>query len=272
MNNSENTNNTVQTNTTNSTNNQVAPTIVYKKVKNNATGFLLLVILCLGGACYFFNKQKNDTINYYKNAYSPITSGEEIKLDVDSALVLNLYNKVSTTVLEDIANPEFDDTLKRYLSYRNLATNEIYSSNCNLFKTSGLKFYNCNDEEFVPKAFKEESLILKYKELFGEEYVIDHASIQLGDTCLGGYEYIADRKEYVQGKCTRSDKQLVNVEKELESATSTGDIIVIYEKVRYIKAGGEIPNYLKNGTYAYKFRLDKNYNYIFVSKEFTEGR
>ena len=262
-NNSENSNNVVQTNT------QVAPTIVYKKVKNNATGFLLLVILCLGGACYFFNKQKEDTINYYKNAYSPINSGEKVNLEVDSALVLNLYNKVSTTVLEDIANPEFDNTLKRYLSYRNLATNEIYPSNCNLFKTSGLKFFKCDDETFSPKAFKEDSLILKYKELFGDEYVIDHASIQLGDTCLGGYEYIADRKEYVQGKCTRSDKELVKVEKTLDSATSTGDIIMIYEKVRYIKAGGEIPSYLKNGTYAYKFRLDKNFNYIFVSKELT---
>ena len=265
-NNSDNTNNVEQTNT------QVAPTIVYKKVNNNATGFLLLVILCLGGACYFFNKQKNDTISYYKNEYSPINAGEEIKLEVDSALVLNLYNKVSTTVLEDIANPEFDTTLKRYLSYRNLATNEIYSSNCNLFKTSGLKFYKCDDEEIVPKAFKEESLILKYKELFGDEYVIDHASIQLGDTCLGGYEYIAERREYVQGKCTRRDKDLVKVEKELESATSTENIIKINEKVRYIKAGGEIPSYLKNGVYTYTFRLDKNFNYIFVSKEFVGER
>lgn len=268
MNNNLSNNNIDQSNT----NTQVAPTIVYKKVKNNATGFLLLVILCLGGACYFFNKQKNDTISYYKNVYSPINAGEEVKLDIDSALVLNLYNKVSTTVLEDMANPEFDDVLKRYLAYRNLATNEIYPSNCNLFKTSALKFYECDDKTYIPKAFKADSLMLKYKELFGEEYMVDHGSIQLGDTCLGGFEYIAERKEYVQGKCNIKDKELVKVAKKIESATSTNNIIKINESVRYYKAGGEVPDTLKNGIYTYTFRLDRFYNYIFVKKELTEGR
>lgn len=259
-------------NNTSSNTNTVAPVIVYKKVSNKATIFLLLVIICLFGACYYFNKEKNDTINYYKNEYSPINSKEEVKLDVDSVLVQSLYNKIKTDVLEDVANPNFDDNLKRYLSYRNLTTDDIYASNCNLFKTSEMRFFKCDDKTFTPNAFKEETLIRKYKEIFGEEYVIPHGSIQLGTTCIGGYEYIAERKEYVQGKCTRVDKDLVDVEKTIDSATSTEDIIKINELVRYYKAGGDIPNYLKNGMYTYTFKLDKNYNYIFVNKELTDGR
>ena len=269
MNNTDNGNNTLQTNNTNA---QVAPTIVYKKVKNNATVFLLLVILCLGGACYYFNKEKNDTIYYYKNLYSPINSSEEKKLDNDSAIVLNLYNRVKTSGMEDVANPNFDDNLKRYLAYRNLTTNDIYPSNCNLFKTSDLKFFDCDDKTYIPNAFNEESLLLKYIEIFGDEYLISHASIQLGNSCLGGYEYIPERKEYVQGKCSRSDKELIKAEKSIESVTSTEDVIKINETVRYIKAGMDVPDYLKNGIYTYTFKLDKNFNYRFISKELTEER
>ena len=277
-NNTNNTNivnntNTVTNTVANNATNQVAPVIVYKKVRSGATIFLLLVIACLFGACYFFNKEKNDTINYYKNVHSPINTSEEKKLEVDSTLVQMLYNRVKTTALEDIANPEFDDNLKRYLAYRNLGTDDFYHSTCNLFKSGNIKYFDCDDKDFVPYAFKEESLMLKYKEIFGEEYLINHASVQLGYTCLGGYEYIPRRKEYVQGKCTKNDPELISVEKSLDSASSTEDIIKINEKVRYYQVGGnKIPSTLKNGMYTYTFRLDKNFNYIFVSKELTDGR
>ena len=268
----ETVNNTSQTtNTTNNTNNGNS-VIVYKKVSNKATIFLLLVIVCLFGACYYFNKEKNDTINYYKNAYSPINSSEEKKLELDSTIVLTLYNRVKTTVLEDIANPNIDDNMKRYLSYRNMSSDVLYSSNCNLFKTSSIKNFVCNDKNDTPVAFGEDDLILKYKEIFGEEYIVPHGNIQLGNTCLGGFEYIAERKEYVQGKCNKVDKELIKVDKSLLSATSTENNIKLVESVRYYKAGGDIPEYLKNGEYTYTFRLDKNYNYIFVSKELTDER
>jgi hypothetical protein len=227
----------------------------------------------LFGACYFFNKEKNDTIYYYENVYSPINTSEEKKLEVDSTLVQMLYNRVKTSALEDLANPEFDDNLKRYLAYRNLATDQFYHSTCNLFKSGNIKYFDCNDKDFIPYAFKQESLILKYKEIFGEEHLIDHASVQLGYTCLGGYVYIPKRKEYVQGKCSKTDQELISVEKSLDSASSTENIIKINEKVRYYQVGGnKIPDTLKNGMYTYTFRLDKNYNYIFVSKELTDGR
>ena len=176
MNNDTNNTNNIENTSTNNTSNTVAPTIVYKKVRNNATVFLLLVIACLFGACYYFNKEKNDTINYYKNIYSPINTKEEVKLEVNSTLVLSLYNRVSTSVLEDIANPNFDDNLKRYLAYRNLSTDVIYSSNCNLFNVGSMKYFTCNDKSYVPNAFKEESsendfVLNNYEiaELFGQE-------------------------------------------------------------------------------------------------------
>ena len=56
-------------------------------------------------------------------------------------------------------------------------------------------------------------------------------------------------------------------EKTLVSATSTGNTIILTEEVKY-KAGEnlDLPNYLKSGTYRYTFRLDKNYNYVLISK------
>lgn len=269
------TNNTNNVNNTNNTvsNNQVAPVIVYKKVRSAGTIFLLLVIACLFGACYLFKQETDNTLNYYQNEYSPVEEGEEKQLDLDSTLVQMLYNRVKTTALEDLANPEFDDNLKRYLAYRNLSTDEFYHSTCNLFKSSNIKFFDCDDKEFVPNAFKQESLMIKYKEIFGEEHLIEHSSVQLGYTCLGGYAYVPKRKEYVQGKCSKTDQELISVEKSLDSASSTENIIKINEKVRYYQVGGnKIPDTLKNGMYTYTFRLDKNYNYIFVSKELTDGR
>ena len=70
-----------------------------------------------------------------------------------------------------------------------------------------------------------------------------------------------------EGYCNKKVALSFKAEKTLVSATSTGNTIILTEEVKY-KAGEnlDLPNYLKSGTYRYTFRLDKNYNYVLISK------
>ena len=58
---------------------------------------------------------------------------------------------------------------------------------------------------------------------------------------------------------------LYRVEKELVSATSTESTIVLTEKVKYYGTEAlDLPTRLVSGTYKHTFRLDMNYNYIYL--------
>lgn len=244
--------------------------VVVQKVKNKATPILLLVILLFGGAAYMQYTQNQKLVNYYKNEYSPINSKSEKKLNLDSSLVKSLYNMVKTTGDEDYANPEFDNNLKRYLAYRNMPINNINTnSNCNQFDDTKMYYYICNDNDYTPAAFKVSDLEISMDTMFGENHGIIHDNIQLGRECIGGFEYIESRGEYVQGNCTRKTANLVNVDKELVDAKSIESHIYLEEKVRYYPAdNNEIPSYLHSGNYKYTFRLDRNYNYVYVNREY----
>ena len=244
--------------------------VVVQKVKNKAVPFLLLVILLFGGAAYLQYTENQKLINYYKYEFSPITSTKETKLDINSPLVQQLYSNVRTTGNEDYANYQFNDDLKRYLAYRFLSNKNLnYKSNCNGFDPNKTIYYSCNDNEFNPISFKASDLDVALVTLFGANHGISHDTIQLGKECIGGFQYIEERKEYVQGLCTRNTTNLVNVDKELVSAKSTGSHIYLEEKVRYYPSdNSELPSYLISGNYKYSFRLDENYNYIYTNREY----
>ena len=160
--------------------------------------------------------------------------------------------------------------MKRYLAYRQVIEKDKYESNCNLFTNSILEPLKCVEtSEIKPKAFKEETLILELKKLFGEKEEIPLGNIQLGNSCLGGYAYIKERGEFVQGTCSSQNATTFRVDKELKEATSTGNKIVLKEEVKY--HGNEkvdVPEYLKSGYYYYTFILDTNYNYVLLSKTY----
>lgn len=245
------------------------PSIVYQKVSNKATPLLLIVILLLAGACFYWYRTDASRRDYYENHYSPINSGDTIELELDSPLVTQLYTMVKTTATEDFGNPNFDNNLKRYLAYRNLSHNSFYESNCNLFDNSMVNFACFEDDSFKPDAFKDSSLTNMLNIMFGVRHGIEHENITVGGTCLGGYEYIASRGEYVKGKCTRETLLTVSADKKLTKATSTGDKIYLEENVRYFTNNGQDnPESLKDGNYVYTFRLDENFNYIYESREF----
>ena len=245
------------------------PSIVYQKVSNKATPLLLIVILLLGGACYYWYNTDITRKAYYEHHYSPINSGDTVELGLDSTLVIQLYNMAKTTATEDFGNPNFDNNLKRYLAYRNLSHNSFYESNCNLFDNSMANFDCVEDDSFRPDAFKDTDLANMLNVMFGQNNGIDHQNITLGGTCLGGYEYIASRGEYVKGKCTRESLLTVSADKKLTKATSTGDKIYLTENVRYFTNNGQAnPESLKDGDYVYTFRLDENFNYIYESREY----
>ena len=53
----------------------------------------------------------------------------------------------------------------------------------------------------------------------------------------------------------------------MTSAYSKGSTIALRERVKYYGSEGlEVPDRLVSGTYEYLFKLDMNYNYVYVSK------
>ena len=241
-----------------------------KKPKNKlARFFFFIIILLIGGIVgfWYYHQQQMALMNYKCTPVS--TSGETKELDLDSTIVKDLYGKVATTIREDLGSVELNDELKIYLAYRQIATSDLYESNCNKFSTTSMEPFKCEvTASFVPKAFKADTLQVELKKLFGEDTNISNQNVQLGSTCIGGYQYIPERNEYVQGQCGSTGATLYRVEKELIGATSTESTIVLTEKVKYYGNDSlDLPNKLVSGTYKYTFRLDMNYNYIYISKE-----
>ena len=241
-----------------------------KKPKNKLAILLFLVVLLLVGAVcglWFYHQQQMSLMRFKCTPVS--TSGETKELDLDSTIVKDLYGKISTNIREDVGSVELNDQLKLYLAFRQIANSDLYDSNCNKFSGTSMEPFTCEKTAtFVPKAFKEDVLTVEVKKLFGEDTNIEHQNVQLGNTCIGGYQYIKERGEYVQGQCGSTGATLYRVEKELVSATSTESTIVLTEKVKYYGAESlKLPDRLVSGTYKYTFRLDMNYNYIYISKE-----
>lgn len=244
-----------------------------KKKSSKITPILLIIILGLGGYLLYTTKNYKAKLDNLKYNCTPVTSyKEEKKLDLNSTLVTDLYKKVKTTIREDIAQPTWDDTMKLYLAYRQIPDHEKYDTNCNLFDQTKMEPYICEESTvFKPKAFKQETLILELKKLFGEENNIQLNNIKLTNSCIGGYEYIPEREEYVEGYCDKQNATMFKVDKKLEKAITYRNTIVLTENVKYhANERMSLPEYLKSGNYIYTFRLDMNYNYILISKTYED--
>lgn len=241
-----------------------------KKKVNLTVIFLLIIVILVIYIFYSSNNYKSQIQNLNYNC-TPITaSKEDIKLDLNSTIVKDLYDKVKTSIREDLAQPEFNDNMRLYLAYRQILETDKYDSNCNLFDRLKMEPYTCEvTPTFKPKAFKEETLVQKIKEMYGENSNIELTNVKLGTACIGGYQYIPERGEYVQGLCTQQTATSYKVTKKLIEATSTRTTIVLTEEVKYRENEKmPLPAYLKSGLYYYTFRLDMNYNYVLVSKTY----
>lgn len=243
------------------------------KKKSHKTGLLifLLFLIIAGMSAYIYLDYKQDLT---RGECSPLVVSDNTlrQLDTNSEIVQELYSKIKTTIREDIAYHTFDDNLKLYLAYRQIPHSDIYDSNCNLFNESAMSNFACTTtSNFTPKAFKEETLQREIKKLFGENVEIENQNIVLGNSCYGGYQYIAERGEYVQGYCGQIPTTNYNVEKELTEATVQGDTITIKEKVRYYSAEGINNDELQNGTYVHTFKLDNHYHYAYINRTIEEA-
>ena len=241
-----------------------------KKKKNTLIPILLLIILIISGYTVYASKNYQNTISIIKNKCSPVKEGKETKLDINSELVQELYKKVATNIREDIANPEFNNNMKIYLAYRQILERDKYDSNCNLFDINSMEPFTCEESStFIPKAIKEKTIKSKLIELFGEENNIPLQNIQLGTSCIVGYQYIEKRGEFVEGYCSSQITNSFEVTKKIISATTTQTNIIIKEDVKYHE--GEklsLPKTLKSGIYTYVFQLDHNYHYILKEKTY----
>lgn len=241
------------------------------KQKSKLTPILFILLLLLGAYTLYSNLDNKKIIENLTYNCTPISSkNEDSSLDINSTLVKDLYSKVYTTVREDVAQPEWNDTMRIYLAYRQITENKKYDSNCNLFNQNAMPSYSCEvTTDFVPKAFKQSDLEIEWKKLYGENTPLTFTNIKLDYDCIGGYQYIADRQEYVQGRCSANKASKVKATKKLESATSNGNTITLKESVTYEGTdSSEVADYLKSGYYYYNFRLDMNYNYVLVSRTY----
>lgn len=244
-----------------------------KKKKSKLVPFLLLIIIGLGGYLLFVTKDYRNQIDKMKYNCTPITSyKEEKEIDINSTIVQDLYKKVRTSIREDVAQPTWDDNMKLYLAYRQITEHDKYDSNCNMFDSSRMEPYTCVESStFIPKAFKASLLQLELKKLFGEDNFIQLNNIKLVNACIGGYQYIPERGEYVQGVCNTQTATSFKVDKQLSKAISYRNTIILTENVKYHANERMIlPDYLKSGEYIYTFRLDMNYNYVLISKTYND--
>ena len=81
------------------------------------------------------------------------------------------------------------------------------------------------------QAEKLKKVMLELKRMFGDNIIINHDDIQLSASCLGGFQYIPERGEYVEGECSSYPTTSFKVEKELIRAESTEKEIILYEMV-----------------------------------------
>jgi len=241
-----------------------------KKKGFSIAPFLLLIIGLLGYYVYTTTTAHKEQIISLENNCSPVNSSESIELDLNSTIVQDLYKRVKTNIREDVAQPQFNDNMKLYLAYRQILETDKYDSNCNLFTAVTMEPFVCEETtNDKPKAFKEELLKVELKKLFGENSNIPLANIKLGNSCLGGYAYIPERGEFVEGKCSAHSSTEFSVDKNLTKATSTRNTVVLTEEVKYHENEKMyLPDSLKSGYYHYTFKLDVNYNYVLISKTY----
>ena len=241
------------------------------KQKINITAILVFILILLIGYTIYTSMSNQKLIDNLRYNCTPINSDEKDKeLDLNTTLVKDLYSKVETNIREDMANPEFDDTMRLYLAYRQVKDKDKYDTKCDSFSATSMEPYTCEvSTRFVPKAFKEETLIQEVKKLYGENTNIPLKNIQLGQSCVVGYQYIPERKEFVEGYCGKNIAISFKATKKLTKAVSTGNTIILTEQVKYhANEKQDLPTSLQSGTYIYVFRLDMNYNYVLVSKTY----
>lgn len=250
----------------------VEPVQAPKKKKNIIARLFFLIILGMGGYIAFQTYQYKLYRNYMVKTCTPVsTMKEEKELDINSNIVQDLYGKVKTTIREDLVESELNKEMKLYLAYRQIPQGSLFKSTCTGFDPSQMIPYTCDDIDFEPFVFKKEDLKIEYEKLFGEDPNFEYGNIQIGKSCIGGFEYIESRGEYVQGTCKESTTTTYRVKKELIKATSKQSTIYLRESVRYSSSEGQsLPSHLRNGNYVYVFKLDKNYNYNFVNKYLEE--
>lgn len=242
------------------------------KKKKSAVPLLLIIILGLIFYAVYSTKTFQARIENLTYNCTPVTAAkEDTELDLNSTLVKDLYSRVVTNIREDLAQPEFNDNMKLYLAYRQISDEYKYDTNCNLFSDTAMEPYTCEvSTKFKPKAIDEDVVRLAIKKMYGEKTEVPLGNIRLGEhSCIGGYQYIPQRAQFVQGLCTNNTATSFKVEKKLTKATSNRNTIILTEDVQYkIAEGVEVPEMLKSGIYYYTFRLDMNYNYVFVSKTY----
>ena len=131
--------------------------------------------------------------------------------------------------------------------------------------------YKCfESSSFRPKSFDTDTLRHEWKMLYGEDTEMPLINVKLENSCIGGYQYIAKRDEYVQGYCDYHSATLFKVSKKLVDAVVIRDTLILKEEVKYYENEKmELPSYLKSGDYYYTFRLDMNYNYVLISKKYN---
>ena len=258
---------------------------------------IIFFLTTVAGASYivyeeFLNNNSSvDNVKNNVNTSSNIeeTNGEE-ELDVNSRLVQSLYNKVVLNgdnenkyfMYDDNDNyivSEASEESKLTLAYNNLKENEFgHVNTSNLPSTMVIPGYTYSSyilsyhtldngdvvglgEDYV-SFFSYDSLLLAYKDLFGNDKTVDKSiPIRTDFYNMKYYVYNDSLDGYIpyvnEGGGTGKPVYSGNVSR----AVKNDNQIVIYEEVSELSIDGE-----SLSTYAYTFNIDDDGMYSFVSR------
>ena len=258
---------------------------------------IIFFLTTVAGASYIVYEEflnNNSSVDNVKNngntsSNAEETNGEE-ELDVNSRLVQSLYNKVVLNgdnenkyfMYDDNDNyivSEASEESKLTLAYNNLKENEfghVNTSNLPLtmvipgytYSSYILPYHTLDNGDVVGLGedyvsfFSYDSLLLAYKDLFGNDKTVDKSiSIKTDFYNIKYYVYNDSLDGYIpyvnEGGGTGKPVYSGNVSR----AVKNDNQIVIYEEVSELSIDGE-----SLSTYAYTFNIDDDGMYSFVSR------
>ena len=249
------------------------------------TVLIVVIVLLLGYVGYDkFLKKDNNKINDKKpisNSNNKETTTKGEKLDINSSLVQNLYNKVVLTgdsyykywfyngYSDYYEVSRASETSKMALVYHNLKKSDFtpipnatgIQKNITLNNNSYTLQEN-SSTGFIPYERVENT----YKELFGSSDTLSKSEpMQVGPLVVEYYIYDASLNGYVDYSTVGGGTTGSFYHGEVIGAEKKGDTIVITEKVDFSDNDDGTGKITSTTNYQYTFKLSGD-NYLFVSR------
>lgn len=249
---------------------------------------MFFFLTTIAGVCYIVSENFL-TNNLSTNQTEEVSNNQnEEELDIDSMLVEYLYSKVVLNgesyvkyfMYEDNDNyivSEASEESKLTLAYNNLKSKDFaYVSTDTLEETMVIPGYTYSDyslgyhtldtENGYTTFFSYDSLLLAYKDLFGEDETFDKDEIIKTDAyMIKYYVYNEELDGYVPYVTEGGGTSSSYFSGKISKAIKSNNKILIYENVEEISLDSNT-NVSNPTVYIYTFNIDDDGMYSFISR------